>query len=259
MKIAYLDLFSGVSGDMIVGAFIDAGVDIRDVRTALSSLLPGRVRVDAKKVERNGVTGTRFDVKAPSRDEPRPYKRIKELLEGGDLEPGVRDISLSVFGDIARAEGRVHGLDPEEVHFHEIGALDSVADIVGAAVCVERLGLNEVYASAVHVGRGTVDCRHGKLPVPAPATMGLLEGLPVYSTGISEEIVTPTGAAIIRNITRGFGDMPPMVVEKTAYGAGTKELELPNLLRVVIGESCRGGEGYDKSRQSVRSSAPDAG
>jgi len=237
MKIAYFDLFSGISGDMIVGALIDAGVRIEELEAELEKLGLGGFSVSAGKVRRNGIAGTQFMVEDKGGDRERTYRDIETLIVKSGISPVAKDLSLRIFKDLARAEGKVHGTDPDKVHFHEIGAVDSIIDIVGAAVSLEKLGIEKVCASKVHVGRGIIECRHGKLPAPAPATMELLEGIPVYSTGIEDEIVTPTGAAVIRNISGSFGNMPEMVVEKTAYGAGTKILDLPNLLRVVIGEA----------------------
>lgn len=236
MKALYLDCFSGISGDMFLGAMVDMGVPIEALSQGLDKLsIPG-LEVAAAKVIRNGLAATKVDVIAPDTAEERHLSDIIAIIEGSGLPADVRKLARAVFRRLATAESKVHGIPLEEVHFHEVGALDTIADVVGAAICLKEAGIEEAYSSQVNVGSGFVKTSHGLLPVPAPATLEILSGIPIYSTGTQAELVTPTGAAILAEISKGFGPLPEMRVEKTGYGAGTKELDTPNLLRVIAGE-----------------------
>lgn len=238
MKILYFDCFSGISGDMIIGALLDAGLDLDELRAALATLNVPGYTLSAEKTVRNSITGTKFNVNVSDEDHAhRHLKDIVELIDGSQLSDNVKELSKQTFRRLAAAEASIHGESVESVHFHEVGGVDSIIDIVGSFVGLEKLGIGAVYASRVHLGTGFVRSAHGKIPVPAPATLALLEGVPVYSTGITSELVTPTGAAVLVTLAREFGTMPRMTVARTGYGAGSRELEIPNLLRVCIGEA----------------------
>ncbi|MCP4230409.1 MAG: nickel pincer cofactor biosynthesis protein LarC [bacterium] len=244
MKIAYFDCFSGISGDMIIGALLDTGQDIAALRAELDKLGLSGFSVDSRKVEKNGILGTKFDVNVPEKPEPRRWTGIKLLIEESSLDDEVRETALRIFENLAGAEAEVHGIPVEKVHFHEVGAIDSIVDIVGIAITLKLMDIDGVYASKVHVGSGFVECEHGIFPVPAPATIKLLEGKPIYSTGIGAELVTPTGAAVITTLAADFGDIPQMTVSSVGYGAGSRDLPIANLLRVIIGE--RAMDGYER-------------
>jgi uncharacterized protein (TIGR00299 family) protein len=236
MKAIYLDCFSGISGDMFLGAMVDMGVLDADTLSAGLSGLGMDIRVCAKKVSRRGITGTKVDIIVPDVAEERHLSDILDIIGSSGLPEDVRSMSGNIFGRLAAAESKVHGVPVEKVHFHEVGALDTIADVAGAAICYNASGANALYSSPVNVGGGLVKTSHGVLPVPAPATLELLKGVPVYSTGIEAELVTPTGAAILSELCSGYGPMPHMRVEKTGYGAGSKDLETSNMLRVMLGE-----------------------
>jgi uncharacterized protein (TIGR00299 family) protein len=236
MKIAYFDCFSGISGDMIMGACLGLGIDLAELRRELTKLnLPGfELRVE--EVKRCGIAGTKVNVLVEEKvHPPRHLKDIEGIIYRSDLKQNVKEMSMQIFNRLAEAEAKIHATTLERVHFHEVGSLDAIVDIVGSAICQDMLALDEVYCSKVNVGSGFVNCQHGALPVPAPATLELLCGVPIYAYGSEKELVTPTGAAIIRNISRGFGPLPSMLVEKVGYGAGERDLEIPNLLRVMMG------------------------
>ncbi len=238
MKILYFDCFAGIAGDMIIGALLDAGLDLEELRAALATLdVPGYT-LSAEKTSRNSITGTKFNVNVSEEDHAhRHLKDIVELIDGSNLSDNVKEMSKQTFRTLAAAEASIHGESVESVHFHEVGGVDSIIDIVGSFVGLEKLGIEAIYASQVHTGTGFVQSAHGKIPVPAPATLALLQGVPVYATGIRSELVTPTGAAVLVTLAKEFGPLPRMKVERTGYGAGSRELEIPNLLRVCIGES----------------------
>ncbi len=238
MKIAYLDCFSGISGDMMIGALIDAGFPIEELRKALQSLPLEGYTLEAIREERNHLFGIRFKVLVSKKSHPhRKFSDIKAILRAGNLSPSVRDKSIGIFESIAVEEGRIHGCPPEEVHFHEVGAVDSIVDIVGAVLGMEYLGIVTVGASSLPLGSGFVDTSHGRIPLPAPATVALLKGIPVHDCGLKEELVTPTGAALVKGFARSFGSLPAMVIEKVGYGVGSRNLtDRPNLLRILIGQ-----------------------
>lgn len=235
MKIIYVDCFSGISGDMFLGAMVDMGVSIGMLSSAMARLNLD-IKVTAEKVNKQGIVGTKVNVQVPDTKEHRNLPDIMNIINKSQMLDEVRTTAGNMFKRLAEAESKVHGVPVENVHFHEIGALDTIADIVGAAFCYKVLKAEGLYSSAVNVGSGTVKTAHGILPVPAPATLELLKGVPIYSTGVNAELVTPTGAAILTELSLGYGPMPNMSVEKTGYGAGSKDLETPNLLRAVIGE-----------------------
>ena len=236
MKIVHFDCFAGISGDMILGALVDAGMDITTLRDELAKLALRGWDIEAQEVSKQGVAGTKVSIgTTPEEESERHLADIDRLIEESELATEVKCVSQEVFLRLATAEAKVHGIGVDKVHFHEVGAVDSILDIVGAAIGLHVLGIEEVYASALHVGTGFVECAHGTLPLPAPATAELLAGVPTYSRGIQSELVTPTGAAILTTIAKGFGPMPPIKVEAIGYGAGMRDLPIPNLLRVFVG------------------------
>jgi uncharacterized protein (TIGR00299 family) protein len=238
MRIAYLDCFSGISGDMFVGALLDAGLPFDDLHKTLGSLPLQGYRLETLLTQKNGVHGTRFIVEVQRENQvPRRFRDIKHMIQSASLSSWVKEKSVETFESIAMEESKIHGCLPEEVHFHEVGAADSIIDVVGTLYGVERLGIASAYASALPLGSGFVDTQHGRIPLPAPATLALLKGIPIYDSGLKQELVTPTGAALARALVKSFGPMPPMVVEKIGYGAGSRDLpDRPNLLRIIIGE-----------------------
>jgi hypothetical protein len=254
MKICYFDCHSGIGGDMLLGALVDLGLPIRELQKVADRLgIEEGCKVTAKIVRRGALAGTKVDVhpgrKAGRRtahksshrnhDHPpaRAFSEIKKLIERADLSAGVKRHAVAIFADIAKAEAEVHRTRIENIHFHEVGAVDSIIDIVGGAYGLEWLGAEEVYASPLNTGEGTVMTEHGVLPVPAPATLKLLRGVPCYSSGVKKEMVTPTGAALIRHFAKAFVSLPEMTVSASGYGAGSHVLkEAPNLLRVIVGE-----------------------
>jgi pyridinium-3,5-bisthiocarboxylic acid mononucleotide nickel chelatase len=237
MKTAYIDCFSGISGDMFLGALIDAGLPFDELKRVLATLPIGHYSLEAKKEIKNGLTGTKFSVKLEHHEHAhRGLREISEIIEKGGLSAACKGRSLRVFKAIAIEEGKIHGVSPDEIHFHEIGAIDSIIDIAGAAFALEYMGIESVACSRVPLGSGFVNSGHGRMPLPAPATVALLKGVPVYDAEIEAELVTPTGAALLREFAGSFGEMPPMTIESVGYGAGSKNLaDRPNLLRVLIG------------------------
>lgn len=238
MRLAYVDAFSGVSGDMMLGALVDAGVSVSALTKALEALeLPGW-HLDVRKESRGAITGTRVVVCERGSPPLRHYRHIRHLIAASSLTDTVKKRALHIFERLARAEARVHGMDVDDVHFHEIGAVDTVVDVVGAVVGLELLGIQRLYASPLPLGRGRVSSSHGVLPVPAPATVALLEGVPVRDGGVERELVTPTGAAILTGLCEGFGPLPDMVLNTVGYGVGAHPADNPpNVLRLMVGES----------------------
>ena len=238
MRIAYFDLVAGISGDMTVAALLDLGVPRKRLQEELGKLagVEFRIRVGRKTV--NGIRAARFQVTAAKGQSRRSWSGIRGLIERSKLSAEVKDRSIAVFSKLAEAEAKVHGVAPEDVHFHEVGAVDSIVDIVAAGVATHHLGIEGFACSAVPLGRGLTRSLHGVLPVPAPATLELLTGFPVEDAGLDAENVTPTGAAILSALVTQRGEAPAMRIERTGYGAGTLEFpDRPNVLRIVLGES----------------------
>jgi uncharacterized protein (TIGR00299 family) protein len=248
MRIAFLDTFSGISGDMTVGALLDAGTPIESVQDAVARLALDGVTTWSERVDRSGIAATKFHVRVHGRhpDEPhhqhhhhahRPYREIRDLLGASALDAVVRDRALAIFARLAEAEGRAHGVATEDVEFHEVGALDAIVDVVGAAVGFTHLGVDAIFHGALPLGSGFVDTAHGRLPVPGPAVTELVRGRRVRPGDGSTELVTPTGAAIVAALARS-DDVPEMTVDAVGYGAGDRILaDRPNLLRVTIGRT----------------------
>jgi uncharacterized protein (TIGR00299 family) protein len=237
VRSVHFDCFSGISGDMTLAALLDAGADLDLVRSKLDSLgLP--VRLEVARVRKGGFAATQVYVRAPEEDEHRFLPDIEEILNRGSLTPSQKDLALRIFLRLAEAEAKVHGLPLERVHFHEVGALDSIADIVGSAVALDALAVGRLSSRSVPTGSGTVQCAHGVMPIPTPATAELLKGAPLAPSPIKAELTTPTGAAILAATVTEWTETPAMTVESIGCGAGTKDfLEQPNLLRVFVGEA----------------------
>ncbi len=194
-------------------------------------------KLRAQKTERCGISGAKFSVDITEERIERHLEDIVKIIEMSDLDNDIKDLSKEIFRELARVEAKIHGKNIEEIHFHEVGGLDCLIDVTCSLIGIKMLGIEALYSSRIHLGRGFVECEHGIIPVPAPATLELLKEIPIYSAGIEAELTTPTGAAILKKLSKGFGVMPGMKVEKIGYGAGRRELEIPNLLRVYVGES----------------------
>jgi uncharacterized protein (TIGR00299 family) protein len=237
--IAWVHCFSGVAGDMLLGALIDAGADVGEIRSILERLPVTGWALDAEPTMRGGIACTRAVVDAPEDHHHRTWKTIRSMLDEAPLPDRVRARAQSTFSALAEVEGALHRQDPDDVHFHEVGALDAIVDVVGTCAALEVLGVDDVRCSPVATGHGTTNAAHGSLPVPAPATLRLLEGVPVVGVDLRMELATPTGAALVRTLAGvdGFGPMPAMVVRASGYGAGSRDLERgPNVVQVVLGE-----------------------
>ena len=236
-RIAYFDAFSGISGDMTVGALIDAGAPAQALIESLNALETG-ARYEVEKTIRGGITATKFRVHPdPTPSKHRHLQTILELIDRAAIAPRAKSTASAVFQKLGEAEAGVHGVEIKQVHFHEVGAADSIADIVGACIALDLLGIDEVHCSAINVGSGTVNTEHGLLPVPAPATARLLEGKPIYARGPEMELTTPTGAAIVSGLALTFGPLPAMRITSIGYGAGDRDFKQhANVLRVLLGE-----------------------
>ncbi|MBM2840242.1 MAG: putative nickel insertion protein [Bacteroidetes bacterium] len=239
MKIAYLDTIAGISGDMTLAAFVSAGLPLDELSHELHKLSLGGFELIGKHVQRNAITAVHVDVVISH--EPHYHRHLKDIhsiIDRSSLSSEVKERAKSVFALIAQAEAKVHNTTVEKIHFHEVGALDSIVDIVGVAICLEKFGIERVYSSPVRLGSGGfVNTQHGRMPTPTPATLEILKGYPTVLTSIPHELTTPTGAAIIKALSSGILNDETISVQAIGYGTGTNEIaEMPNLLRVVIGE-----------------------
>jgi len=240
---AYLDCGAGVSGDMFLGALVGAGLDPEVLRDRLAGIdLPG-YSIEVSQVRRAGMPGTKVDIVVEAGQPSRDWRKIRAMIEDGSLEAPVKMRALATFERLARAEAAVHGVEVDKVHFHEVGAVDSIVDIVGAAIGVQELGIDELWCSPVRLGRGTVMTSHGELPVPAPATAKVLMGVPVFAGELPGELTTPTGAVLVAELASRFAPMPPMRVTAEGWGAGSRDHAIPNLARLSLGELELGGGG----------------
>jgi hypothetical protein len=237
MRTLYLDCFSGISGDMTMAALISAGADPAHIEQQLKKLHLDDWQLNIRSVVKKGVTALKVDVKFnEDHHVHRTYQDIMKLLAESDLDETVKHWSMRIFTIIGEAEAKIHNIPIESVHFHEVGAVDSIVDIVGTAAALDILQVERVLSSPVPVGQGSVRCAHGIYPVPAPATLEILKGVPIRQTGIPHELTTPTGAAIVKGLGQGFQPFPSLVVEQIGYGAGTRDLpDRPNILRAVVG------------------------
>ena len=236
MNVAYFDCFSGICGDMILGALIDLGLDCNYLKKELKKLGISGYKIDVKKVEKNHITGTDVCVTVKEKQHHRSLTDINNLIDNSKLDSEIKEISKEIFLRLAEAESKVHNIEVDRVHFHEVGAIDSIIDIVGAVIGIKKLQIKNVFCSQLPLGKGFTSCSHGMIPIPSPATVEILKGIPVYSANIKHEMVTPTGAAIITTLTKHFGDMPIMNIKKVGYGTGKIEMKHPNMLRVFLGE-----------------------
>lgn len=244
-KVLYFDCFAGASGDMIVGALLDLGLDQETFKGELAKLQLKGYKLKIQKVVKAGFSATKFDVMDEAGEQEygnhhklsphRNLTEIVEIIENSDIATPIKVKSVAVFQKLARAEAKIHGTLPEEVHFHEVGAIDAIVDIVGAVTAMYLLEIDKIVVSPLPLGRGFVNCQHGVIPVPAPATLELLTGMPTYGSKHNGETVTPTGAAILATLCDAYGSMPQLNILKVGYGAGTRDFGVPNVLRAIIG------------------------
>ncbi|MBP1926588.1 uncharacterized protein (TIGR00299 family) protein [Sedimentibacter acidaminivorans] len=284
MNILYMDCFSGISGNMTIGAFLDLGVDEKMLINELNKLNVDGYKIEISKKIKNGIEGTYFDVLLENEEHEYEHEHshehvhdhaqhdhdhthhehdhhdhhdhehshhhdhqqhlhrnlydVEKIIDDSELSQKVKKLSKKIFNYVAVAEAKVHGKAISEVHFHEVGAIDSIVDIIGTAICVDSLNIDKIVVSKLHVGMGFVKCQHGLMPIPAPATLEIIKNgkIPVYSKGIEGELVTPTGAAIVAALADEFGNQPDMEIEKIGYGSGFKDFEIPNMLRLTLGK-----------------------
>jgi uncharacterized protein (TIGR00299 family) protein len=236
MKALYFDLIGGASGDMILGAMVDAGLSIDKLKELLSGLNLKEFDIQAKIVDKNGFTATKVDVLVTEQPPERHLKEIKDIIQKSSLPPAVQNRALQIFERIAKTEATIHNKSIEQVHLHELGGTDTIIDITGTLLALDHLEISKIYASPVPLGKGFIKGAHGQIPLPSPATISLLKGIPIYGRDIDAELVTPTGAALLAELVDDFGPAPPIVLETVGYGAGGRDLPIPNLLRVLIGE-----------------------
>jgi uncharacterized protein (TIGR00299 family) protein len=242
MTIAYFDCIAGISGDMALGALIGAGADLEEVRSKLGNLPIEPFDLEVEEIDARGLRATRATVRAGAAGVIRTYANIRAILDAADLPPEVTALAQRIFRRLAEAEAVVHRKELETITFHEVGAVDSIVDIVGTALALTMLGVERAYASAVPTGLGMTPTEHGAMPIPGPAVVELLRGAPIYSKGVAAELTTPTGAAILSAVVEGYGEIPPMRLRSAGYGAGTLDLDFPNVLRVLIGEESGAAE-----------------
>lgn len=234
--ILYFDCFSGISGDMILGALLDLGLDPEIWKRELKKLPLDGYEIRISKKMKGFLQGTDVEIISYDKKSHRHLSDLLEIIEKSSVSEKVKELTKKVFIKIAEVESKIHNEPIEEVHFHEIGAIDTIIDVVGSLIALELLKIEEIYSSPLPLGEGFIESSHGIIPIPAPATVELLKGIPVYSNGIKGELVTPTGASIISTLTQNFGPIPYMKIYKIGYGAGKRDLPIPNLLRVFMGE-----------------------
>jgi pyridinium-3,5-bisthiocarboxylic acid mononucleotide nickel chelatase len=237
MRIAYLDCASGISGDMTLGALVDAGADLAAIQAGIDSLGLTACRLVQSEVKKRGFRATQITVEHEPDHAHRHLHHISAMIDRGSLPPRARELATRIFHKLAEAEAKVHGSTIEKVHFHEVGAVDSIADIVGAAIGFDLLGVERIICSPVPTGHGFVEIAHGRCSIPAPATGELLRGVPLAPLDVEGELTTPTGAALVAALAAGFGPLPAMTVDAIGYGSGQKDFPQPNILRVLVGEA----------------------
>jgi uncharacterized protein (TIGR00299 family) protein len=236
MKVLYFDCFLGASGDMILSALLDLGVPLDLVQKTIEQIYPHDVKIFLKRVEKNHLSALSLEISAPPSDKSLSYREMKEIIEKADLKQKIKEDSLAILHKLASAEAFVHDINIDDVHFHELGGIDTIVDIVGTATAIDFLSVDQIYSSPLPISYGFIEIEHGILPVPAPATMKLLEGVPIRQVNVEGETLTPTGAAIITHYAKGYF-LPPMRLSKIGLGAGKKDFPIPNILRVLLGES----------------------
>ena len=255
MKIGYFDCFAGASGDMILASLFDVGLERRTLERVLADLGLEGVSLEVKDVLKNGVRAKTFGFRSaagPRDKESGTFRAIAALIEASGLSPYVKTRAIRAFESLAEAEAKVHRTAKADVHFHEVGSLDSIVDVVGSVAGIEALGIERVLSSPFALGTGTIQCEHGTLPSPAPATLEIAKGLPVRGWALDGEMTTPTGAAILKACASGFGPVPEMVVSAVGYGAGSRDLEgMPNVLRLITGESIESESPLDHDRVAI--------
>ena len=237
MKIAYFDLIAGASGDMMLGALVDAGLSSERLQADLAALNLQGFELRTRRVRKNGFSATKVDVIVSDDVTERRLPEIEALIAGSNLPAAIREQAIAIFQRMGAVEAGIHGLAPEQVHLHELGGVDTIVDVTGVLLGLDALGVGKICVSPVPLGRGFVSGAHGQIPLPAPATVGLLTGVPVTGSPVQAETVTPTAAALLTALAEDFGGMPAMRLEATGYGAGSRDLPIPNLLRVFIGEA----------------------
>jgi len=238
MKIAYFDCFAGAGGDMIVAAMLDAGLDVEFLKAQLATLGLKNLDIKLTETRRCGLRALNFVPIVPQQRQQRNLQQITKIISQSKISERAKKTTITIFERIAQAEAAVHGKDPNDIHFHEVGALDSIVDIISASIGLEALGVDKVYCSALSVGGGTIKCAHGPMPVPAPATAELLKGIPVIGGPGQYELLTPTAAAILTTVVDQFCPLPSMKIEAVGYGAGSLESEeFPNVLRLILGQT----------------------
>ncbi|GAB4530426.1 MAG: nickel pincer cofactor biosynthesis protein LarC [Anaerolineae bacterium] len=250
MKVAYFDCIAGASGDMILGALLDAGLPEPTLREGLAALRLDGFTLSPRRVVKNGFGATKVDVLVSNDVPARRLPEIEAIIAGSSLDPGIARRAIAIFRRLGEVEASIHGVTPDQVHLHELGGMDTIVDVVGALLGLEALGIERVYASPLPVGRGFVQGAHGAIPLPAPATLALLAryespsggGVPVIGVDLEMELVTPTGAALLSSLAAGFGPIPPMRVTAVGYGAGERDLPIPNLLRLLVGDQAQPDE-----------------
>jgi pyridinium-3,5-bisthiocarboxylic acid mononucleotide nickel chelatase len=248
MKIAYFDCFSGASGDMILGALMDAGLPLEHLQQELAKLGLSHYELGKTAVVKNGISGSQALVQIEHDHHHHHHRHladITDIIEKSALSDAIKQDSIRIFQRLAAAEAKVHDTTPDKIHFHEVGAMDAILDVVGGVIGIHSLGIDTIICSPLHVGSGTVECAHGTLPVPAPATAELVRGKPIYATGVKGELLTPTGAAILTTLASDFGPLPSMAVDRIGHGAGTADRSIANMLRVFIGSAPQTGKTFE--------------
>jgi len=256
MRVAHFDPFSGISGDMTLGALLDAGVPAEPVIEGIASLgLPIQIKVE--KVRKGGFAATYVKIEAPHEHKHRHLHHIEAIIAQGKLSDRQRDLANRIFRRLGEAEAAAHGIELKKVHFHEVGALDSIADIVGSAIALDLLGVDKFTSGPVAIGGGMIQCEHGMMPVPAPATAVLLKGVPLRPCSIQTELTTPTGAAILTSVVTEYSDQPTFLIETIGQGAGTKDFpEQPNVLRIFLGQASQERQRLEDERQRLQDAPP---
>ncbi|NLO89776.1 MAG: nickel pincer cofactor biosynthesis protein LarC [Clostridia bacterium] len=239
MKTAYIDCFSGVSGDMLLGALLDVGIPLEELKKGLNLLNLSGYEIKHATVSKKGIRASRVEVMAEEKQPPRHLKDIENIIKESFLPERVKETSIRVFSKLAEAEAKVHGISVSKVHFHEVGAVDALVDVVGSVYGFYYLNAEKIIASPLPLGGGTVKCQHGLLPVPAPATLELVKGVPLRESPGEGELVTPTGAALVTTLAENFGPIPTMKIMNCGYGAGKRDLPHPNVLRIILGKTVK--------------------
>lgn len=254
MLIGYFDCFSGVSGDMLLGAFVDAGFSLDKLKSELEKInLKNEFRIKKSIVKKQNISALKITVVQQKDLPPRSFAEIKKIIQKSKLDESTKKLSVKIFNQLALAESKIHNQKIEQVHFHEIGAIDSIVDIVGAAICFLQSGFEKIYASPLPLGKGFTETAHGVIPVPAPATLEILKDVPVYQGSEESELVTPTGAAVLKTCVSGFRELPLLKIKNIGYGAGKKDLRTPNILRLIIGETITSENNFTKDETLLMS------